>query len=258
MDKYKNSTMKYNIDKELMHDSSIKTQSILILIVIMCSLISAIYFYNEAQNKNKELGLTINELTNAKTVLEEKENKILNIQDSLLILIEKLNKLNTDSIFLVQARKLIQESNNISLSAISSSHLVPSKLNTYYANNAVDGNPNSPWVEGGKGYGIGEYLKISFNKESSIKGLRIINGYNFSKPDGVGNRFFKNSRVKKANLRFSDGSTESIELKDTNEFQTIYFSERKTSYVVITIEDVYKGSKWEDTCISEVGFVFLI
>lgn len=129
--------MKYNIDKELMHDSSLKIQSIIILIVILCSLISAIYFYIELQSKNDVLNKTVNELTITKEILEEKEKTINNVQDSMVVLIEMLNQVNKDSALLELSRRLIEKTNNSNI------------LIRFHAFRAGNKNPNA----------IYEYLK---------------------------------------------------------------------------------------------------
>lgn len=142
------------------------------------------------------------------------------------------------------------------ISAHSSSYLRPSSYNTYYPSNVLDGDPTTPWVEGANGYGYGEWLKIEFNKKAIINGIMIMNGYNYLNADHVGDRFFKNSRVKSATLKFSDGTYKKIFLKDTNKYQTIHFLDKRTEYVMLKIDDVYKGTKWDDTCISEINILF--
>ena len=152
-----------------------------------------------------------------------------------------------------------------------SSELDEDKNDKYAAKNMVDGNPSTAWVEGKKGGGINEYIKFYCPPEESdmvdlysaykIKGLGIINGY--AKSENV---FYKNNRVKKIRIEYKNdifreenpydmkkqGSFEFI-LEDKMEMQyleftgPIYMSEMK-----ITILEVYKGSKWNDTCISEL------
>ena len=246
----------YEVDQGLLRSNAIKLQSIGILFVILISVISAIYFYYQLQQKNIALNLTIEQLTDTQNKLKHKEQRILAIQDSLFTIMGKLNLLNEDSAFLIQARELVQASNNITLSAEASSYLPPSEYNTYFPENVVDGIKSTPWVEGVEGYGDKEFIQINFNKRSTIKGIRILNGYNYVKSDGVGNRFFKNSRVEQATLRFSDGSEIPIILEDNNEFQTFTFPEKTTDYVILVIESAYKGTKWDDTCISEINFIF--
>jgi hypothetical protein len=62
-----------------------------------------------------------------------------------------------------------------------------------------------------------------------------------------------NNRVKTATLDFSDGTSLPIELKDRPNEETVVLAEPKTtSWVKLTVNSVYKGSKWNDLAISEL------
>ncbi|MBR6080297.1 MAG: hypothetical protein IKP60_09090 [Treponema sp.] len=106
---------------------------------------------------------------------------------------------------------------------------------------------HKPWVEGVSGNGIGEYIEISADKE--FNNLQILNGYvDVSRLD----LYKKNSRVKSFVVEDFDNKTKfEIELKDEVVFQ--YFNlEKPTTHIRLTIKEVYKGSKWEDTCVSSI------
>jgi len=51
---------------------------------------------------------------------------------------------------------------------------------------------------------------------------------------------------------FSDGVKINLDLKDTMDLQKIKIEPHVTKSIKFTIKDVYKGSKYEDTCISEL------
>lgn len=140
-----------------------------------------------------------------------------------------------------------------------------------------DGDPNTAWVEGAEGQGIGEIIMIpclDFQKP-----IQIWSGY------GKSNVLFeKNSRPKLIDVRifkarlqgasqygsyyekFETVFRKDIELEDKNGYQNLNlpkFSVEKyktandqemdfTYFLGIRIMEVYPGSKWEDTCISEV------
>ena len=55
-------------------------------------------------------------------------------------------------------------------------------------------------------------------------------------------------------MEFSDGSVENYSLADVyDQEQVVTFSTPKeTSYIRIIINSVYPGTKYEDTCISEI------
>lgn len=114
---------------------------------------------------------------------------------------------------------------------------------------AVDGSKDTSWVEGVSGDGIGEWVMLSSSGNQSVSGIKIINGYSKSS-----DLYGKNNRVASVTLEFSDGSSLSFNLKDGNmDFQTLDFGKTiTTSYIKVKITGVYKGSKYQDTCISEI------
>lgn len=111
------------------------------------------------------------------------------------------------------------------------------------------------WVEGVKGYGVGEEITMDFfmsGKQimaphdvwANINGLIVFNGV--YKTDDL---YRKNSRLKKASVN----SGKNIEIADTKYPQIIYFDTRCLK-TVFEILDVYKGSKWDDTCVTKLFF----
>ncbi len=126
--------------------------------------------------------------------------------------------------------------------------------------NIIDKNVDTAWAEGKSDEGIGEVVKVvtykykkgsleKYEVEKNLSGLRIINGYSKSEE-----AYFENNRVRKIKLEFSNGECIESELNDNElRFQTIEFEKPiSTRFVKITILDVYKGSKYNDTYISEV------
>ena len=123
----------------------------------------------------------------------------------------------------------------------------------YHAYNAIDGDPSTAWSEGEDGTGAGEWLRVGFTRSRTITAVTMVNGYD--KQRGRNDRWAQNPRVKRATLRFSDGSSQTWRLRDTREPQTIRLpSPVTTDYVQIVIEEAYPGSDWQDCSISEVSF----
>ena len=162
----------------------------------------------------------------------------------------------------------------------------------YEISNISDSDISTAWVEGVKGDGVGEYVYIpifrketnssfKYNKKNDIKiTFSIFNG--FCKSSEL---FYKNNRIKTAKITifvipmttaqdgypsfpYEDEENEIllakvIELKDIIESQTfeekinIYNSNYQydTPFVLLKFEiiDVYKGTKYDDTCISEIN-----
>ena len=106
-------------------------------------------------------------------------------------------------------------------------------------------NSHIPWVEGAKGYGINETISIEFNEP--VYGFSILNGY----VDVQNMKLFKeNSRVKKLKVEDLTNKLEYVmNFDDKVYFNYMKLSKPSTS-IKLTILDVYKGTKYDDTCIS--------
>ena len=142
------------------------------------------------------------------------------------------------------------------------STLTSKKINKYAPENMIDNNPKTAWVEGKKGFGKGIKLYFAIAPTTAggkidgdylIEKIGIINGYAKSKK-----LFYANNRVKK--IRFDYWSmkedkelTKYFTLKDKFEMQYIRFENPVSlSNFRITILSVYKGKRYNDTCISEI------
>lgn len=119
----------------------------------------------------------------------------------------------------------------------------------YLGKNVIDSDSTTAWIEGKNGYGIGESITINFKENCLVKGFNILNG--FQKTEDL---YEKNSRPYIVELKFSDGTSEVIYLSDAFGEQTIYLENPKeTSYITWTIKDIYTGSQYMDTAISEIS-----
>ncbi len=146
----------------------------------------------------------------------------------------------------------------------------------YSMGNIADNNPATAWVEGVNGYGIGEVLIVPcLDLNMPVK---IWAGYGKS-----ASSFSNNSRPKVVRLAIiqaeMDGATQYgtvyknlhmvsqsiVVLKDINGYQNLptpYFKPSTyrdgenqldyTYFLGLEIIEVYKGDKWDDTCISEI------
>jgi hypothetical protein len=122
----------------------------------------------------------------------------------------------------------------------------------YKAENMTDGNNATAWAEGADGAGIGEWIKFGFDTPKKIKAIKILAGY--AKTETV---YFNNNRVKEMKVIFSDGEAQTANLTDSKDFQRIVIDrDRPTQFVKLEIRDVYRGRKFDDTCISEIDFEF--
>ena len=110
-----------------------------------------------------------------------------------------------------------------------------------------DGMDDTSWQEGVKGYGINENVAFSFDTAAKVKyiGFKLGNWKNDK-------YYFGNAKPKTMTLTFGDYSG-----------QVTFTGERRVEWVEvnhalnsdsmrITINDVYPGTSWEDTCITEI------
>lgn len=110
--------------------------------------------------------------------------------------------------------------------------------------------PDLPWVEGAEGDGIGESLTLTINQPVKATRLLIHNGYRKS-----GEVFQMNNRVKKLGVRVNGGAPFSAELPDDyagEGWVDLPQDAGPLKTVTLTIEDVYRGTTFRDTCINFV------
>ena len=152
---------------------------------------------------------------------------------------------------------------------------------------AFDGSADTAWVEGVEGDGVGE--ELWFEVEEGLDRISIVNGFARSQ-----NLFLLNNRVKVLEVRLWAGvnapgmvteiaavykscpasAAFTIDLKDTREAQSFQLAidwksadaamevvvdsveglDRCAYILCMTIKEVYRGSKYRDTCISEVAW----
>lgn len=108
------------------------------------------------------------------------------------------------------------------------------------------GNPAASWCEGSATEGIGE--KITFDLvNGSTNVLFIQNGFHSAQ------YFNSNNRVKDLKVSQDDFS-QTVTLADNSSLQKINLSQDlQTGPVTLTILSVYKGTKWNDTCLTSVS-----
>jgi hypothetical protein len=106
-----------------------------------------------------------------------------------------------------------------------------------------------PWVEGVEGNGIGEWIE----KEAvhDIRDIVVFNGYiDPNRPD----LYYANSRVKE--ILISAGSNKwNYHIEDTPNPQVLSLPIPVSGTIRFTIQDVYEGNKYTDTCIGGIFFL---
>lgn len=120
-----------------------------------------------------------------------------------------------------------------------------SKADDFYgANNLYDGTWKS-WGEGEKGDGINSKITYKYNSKNNLNFVMIRNGY------GELKHYYKNNRVK--DIKITSGKQEVLyTLRDTYLPQYIELNFSDCDEITFEIISVYKGTAYEDTCISEI------
>lgn len=123
----------------------------------------------------------------------------------------------------------------------------------YKPENMIDGKLETAWSEGDSGNGIGESIEFHLDGPKTITAMKIITGY--AKSDKL---FKANNRIKEIKISFSSHFSQVATLADTQQYQRVGFNiGPPTTMVRLTILDIYKGSAYNDACISEIEFEYL-
>ena len=136
---------------------------------------------------------------------------------------------------------------------VASSTKEPQGSNRYGAERMGDFNTKTAWVEGHSGYGLGESVSFTWREKNhfhTCAALSLMNGY--QKSQGL---MESNSRVKDIDL-YADGELKArLALQDRLGYQTFGLDGlglHDGQRIKLVIRDVYKGTKWQDTCMSEL------
>ncbi|MFI3313505.1 MAG: hypothetical protein R3Y62_06420, partial [Eubacteriales bacterium] len=127
----------------------------------------------------------------------------------------------------------------------------------YQVANMFDNDFSTSWVEGRDGYGEGECFYLGFEMDNfNISGIAMVNGYASSE-----NFYTANARVHAATIEITtkNGNQDTFQVQFADgmmEYQYIYFEDvyEDVAVVKFTIDSVYPGSQYEDTCIAELRF----
>lgn len=132
---------------------------------------------------------------------------------------------------------------------------------SYTAGKAHDFDITTAWVEGKEDHGIGEFLEYSIDltpanasKNLGITKIILANGYKKTKLT-----WEENARVKKLRMFVNEKPFGILELLDSFGFQVIHINKlmlplHKVTTIRFEILDVYPGTKFQDTAISELLF----
>lgn len=181
--------------------------------------------------------------------IENTQEKVLVLANEDLILLYKKN--DKPWIFATNLGRKEEGLYSISSSKINASSELKEGNTIYAASNLCNLELNKPWVEGVNGNGEGE--KIILNGSASF--IYFLNGYvSYTKPY----LYEQNSRPKKIKITLLDTSEKEelfFEIKDSPNPQKLSLNRFYSGKMELEILEVYKGTKYQDTCINSLLFL---
>lgn len=138
----------------------------------------------------------------------------------------------------------------LGITATASSERTPESGITYRPGNVVDQSLATAWDEGVDGDGVGEWIRLDFEREVRLNRIIITPGY-FKTPS----IWRQNNRLAGATFYFSDGSSRHFTFPDRMAEQRLDVGGVRTNWVRMVIDEIYPGSAdAEDTPISNLAF----
>jgi len=180
---------------------------------------------------------------------EKRELKETSVSSAIQTEFSKTEKSTSSTVNSDDEIQTITESFETIFSTDASSVLADQVGFNYSSENLIDNNISTCWAEGADGSGIGETIVIRSNNTINLNKITINNGYCKSEK-----LFYENNRVKKIRVTFDDKESIILDLNGNYfDFENAFnIPEVQTSKIVFEILDVYKGTTWDDTCISDI------
>lgn len=112
-----------------------------------------------------------------------------------------------------------------------------------------DGRDDTSWQEGASGYGIGERVDFNFGDNNYYK----VKYMGFKMGNWKNDKYYVgNAKPRTLTIDFGQYSEE-VTFNDVKEIQWVEINPAESvNCMSITIDEVYPGTSWEDTCITEI------
>lgn len=121
----------------------------------------------------------------------------------------------------------------------------------YKLTNLIDGELSTSWQESSQRSGVGEWVEFRFRRPQNLSRIRIANGFQHYDPR-YGDLYFLNNRLRRASLCDQNRQCLSIDFADAEQYTEADLPFKNVSRLRLTILSVYRGTRWNDTSISEV------
>jgi hypothetical protein len=121
-----------------------------------------------------------------------------------------------------------------------------------------DGDLETCWQEGNKkSSGKGEWVTVFFDTVVDITEIRLANGCQ-QREGKYGDLFINNSRPSVLQISNEGASTQAVmktwQISRVAGWQDLKVDFKEVTQLTFKIQDVYKGSRWQDASISEISF----
>ncbi len=133
-----------------------------------------------------------------------------------------------------------------------SSYIKDSSKIDYSCKMAFDGKEKTAWCV--KGY-KNQWMKLFIEESQYVQYQGMMNVYRIIISNGLTHNkklYYMNNRIKKIRVDFSEGQTNFLKFKDGVFHPHVFRVNIKAKWIKLTILEVYKGSKFNDTCINEM------
>ncbi|WP_069999272.1 NADase-type glycan-binding domain-containing protein [Cellulosilyticum sp. I15G10I2] len=214
---------------------------ITICLFIALSCLTAIAFTEDHNEKDKT---TIKEIVIADT---ENNTKVSQESSNLMDDVAKGN---------MAKEEVLKIDNNLSelTFTIEASSIFSEKVNNntiiYTPLALCDSDFTTVWVEGADGDGVGEWITIDNEQQFDLDTIQLTNG--FTKNEDL---YYKNNRIARLEIIATNGESKEIYLLDgilgLQEFDVGF---KNITGIKIIIKEVFKGTRHNDLCMSEIRF----
>ena len=144
----------------------------------------------------------------------------------------------------------IQDNQTFDKIEANASSVLKEKTVTHHAKNIHDGKLNTAWVEGVSGVGENEWIKLQTTDDSKMYISAIEFAMGYQKSD---NHLKKNGWPHKILIECEGGYSQTVEFYDYTDI-IVLSRPVASNWVKITILEAAAGTKYNDTCISEIAF----
>ena len=154
------------------------------------------------------------------------------------------------SFILLVALSPTADAAQIKIAGVMASSRYPTEEGISYAEtNIKDGKVSTVWVEGEDGSGLGSWIEIDLGGSHTVTHIKLWNGNWYS-----WDFWNRHNRAKEIEFTFSDETTQKFTLKDEKVAEVITFDKPvTTSTIKLKIKGIYRGSTFNDTCVSELA-----